>query len=474
MNLEAQSRRSGGSAKEPGLRAFSGLVCTIRTVSTQLRGKLKAKARAAERKKRSQKRDRRDGSSRLRIPVIVWERLRVDTLDGRHPLHRDRLHEQEHANELLARLAEDIEAIRTAPGEESLMSAMRKNWHHFEDFRYELRMAAHIARGGQKILALAGTHAGPDIVFIANSGHKVGAACYRANSRTELTLALRRISRRIADETFPTFCTAPLGTFGVDVFFQDREPTPAIVTESLVLVKQLLIEANVSADLSAPGVTVKRHLIDMRLAGEVRCVRLRVAFKTKPFEQARVVRHLQDKIEKESGWARQFEGASLLMIEGSDGTQNTSLKDPLKAILYADKCPFWGALISWLPSGGLESFEHTMVPERSIGLDVGIATSGPNMHTWAGDMATLSFSPDDSWEHWDFVERKDGMGSFLVQSLTTGVHSLRVPQPRTFAEVQSNEGFKESLAAKASEIIRANADHFPKASVRNFRLLPDY
>jgi len=85
----------------------------------------------------------------------------------------------------LHHLADDIRTVHDVPGARSLLKLMRRDKEGFEDFRYELRMAAAVARSeGQRLMQLAGPSAGPDFEFIAKSGHRCGVACYRGRSVT--------------------------------------------------------------------------------------------------------------------------------------------------------------------------------------------------------------------------------------------------------------------------------------------------
>lgn len=441
-------------------------------------GRLIGKARARERRRKAH---RSGGSNKLsaptRIPKIVRKHLSWSSLDRRHPLNAGALRERKDVMPMLKRLADDVETIALVSGAESLFSAIRRNSDHYDDFRYELRIAAAIQRSeGQEIERLAGTAAGPDIVFRARSGHRVGVACYRANSVTELVLHRRQLARRVADAAFPSFCRTPISiSFAVVLSFEDRQVDLGTEAIACKLVERMLVDASVpGASLTEGSVTATRVQADLRLPNEARCVRLRILFNTRPFEAARVSRHIRQKVQKESDrWARTFDGAPLLAIEASDGAQEGALLPTVRELLEGATCPFWGSVVTWLPRSGVETVESFMVPERSKGLDIGLCTYGPNTKTWAAGKAMATFTPEHSWEDWDLVQTPTGVGSYLVQSLSTGTHSVRLPGPASLDEVSANALFQEKLAEAAIRI-RDEASKFQRAQTRNVGRLPAY
>ena len=442
----------------------------------RLVGKAKARARARARKARQSKGGRRSQNTG-RVPRSVRKHLSWSSLNERHPLNPKVLRATRDTMRMLGHLADDIETIEHASGADALFSAIRKNCDRYDDFRYELRIAGAVQRSlGQEVLSLAGLTVGPDIVFRSRSGHKVGMACYRANSSTELVVRRRHLARRLIDTAFAAFRSSPLRqSFTIVLSLEDREVDEGTERAASKMLERMLVDPSVEGGvLIEENVKANRIGTDLRLKNETRCVRVRILFNTRPFETARVARHMRDKAQKEAErWADAFDGAPILVVEASDGAQEGALVPALREILEADACPFWGGIITWLPRTGIETVESFMVPHRSKGLDVGICTYGPNTSTWSEGMAMLRFTPDHSWEDWDLVENRLGQGSYLVQSLNIGSHSVRIPSPTSFGAAKADSLFREKLA-EATMRIREEALVFRRAKSRNVPSLPDY
>src|SRR5690606_135550 len=81
----------------------------------------------------------------------------------------------------LHHLADDLLSLKGVDGLEGLVKCLVRSADTYEDFRFELRTAANIARGKESsVVRLAGSRPGPDIELISTNGKRCGVACYRA------------------------------------------------------------------------------------------------------------------------------------------------------------------------------------------------------------------------------------------------------------------------------------------------------
>jgi hypothetical protein len=71
--------------------------------------------------------------------------------------------------------------LKDVDGFKGLIKRMRTDSEAYQDYRYELRIAANISRSHtSRVIRLAGDNPGPDVEFISVNSKKCGLACYRA------------------------------------------------------------------------------------------------------------------------------------------------------------------------------------------------------------------------------------------------------------------------------------------------------
>src|SRR5690606_1127230 len=112
---------------------------------------------------------------------VLRDAVSFGKLSDEHPLRRTWMSPTSLARFQLHHLADDLLSLKGVDGLEGLVKCLVRSADTYEDFRFELRTAANIARGKESsVVRLAGTRPGPDIELLSTNGKRCGIACYRA------------------------------------------------------------------------------------------------------------------------------------------------------------------------------------------------------------------------------------------------------------------------------------------------------
>ncbi|MBK8213243.1 MAG: hypothetical protein IPK71_05775 [Myxococcales bacterium] len=350
-----------------------------------------------------------------------------------HPLRALWSEPTERARDALHHLADDVRMVENVPGAKSLFKSMRTDPEGFDDFRYELRVGAAIARSaGQKLLRMGGPSSGPDIEFEALSGHTCGVACYRARSRTRAVEELHSHLGSIARSFFRRFVFYDVPeNLLLEMIFPRATLTKREAADAFNVLYDFWLRWDV-AQVEQNGIKVTRQMLPHLppVAGQRRRARLRLIVPLRKAERERVLRQLDQKIAKEiRSWASGYKGVPLFAVEESDAIHNGCLREDLDAIMADANQTFAGFLLTYYPSRGIESGDWVPRRSSSLGLHIGIETFGPNLSSWSEGHTLMSVTPDHAKEEWEFVRTGTGSYSILVHSLSLGSHYARLPLP---------------------------------------------
>lgn len=377
----------------------------------------------------------------------IRRHLRVAKLHKNHPVRSMWASSKPKDRVRLHHLADDLRLVNVTPGFSGLLKRLRTDLLAYDDMRYELRLAGILKRGGQALVSLGGSQAGPDVEFVSQSGHRCAAACYRLRSATDTIQLLRKASRRLADELFRLFHFHPMaGDWLLDVTFPDVPLLP----EHPRLAEDLLHEAWKTAGSGKHerhGICVEKvPLPTLRpLPGQRRRCQIRFFYPVRKAELKRASGQVWDKVEKERGWASANDGVPILAIEESDSLLGGALKDDLAATLAVENNPFAGVLLTSVQT--IEDAEWLPSPSEPEGLHVHLATFGPNIRSWAHGHHLVKYAPDHGVEEWSFFETVAGAGSELVRPFTYGVHCQRIQSPSEGVEPQADPEFQARVQA---------------------------
>lgn len=98
-------------------------------------------------------------------------------------------------------LAADLRAVQKVDGFERLAKRLVVDHEGYEDFRFELCIAAGLARArDQRVLHVAGEIPGPDVEVVTAAGHVCGIACYRPRRATMPHRSSKRIEDKLQQE----------------------------------------------------------------------------------------------------------------------------------------------------------------------------------------------------------------------------------------------------------------------------------
>lgn len=378
-----------------------------------------------------------------RIITTLNEHLRPGEVSEKHPLYDIwRQPSKRHCFEL-AHLASDCSVVTATPGADGLFGMMRRDAEGFWDFRYELRLAGAVGRAaGQSLIALGGSRRGPDIEVTSSSGHRVGIACYRASSKTQVAQQYRKISRELARRSLRVFHFSPLeASFCIQVTFQDAMPTESHRRSAKRILRRLLTSGSGEPEMRANGVVAQRMILPehLLLPQDLRRVRLRIIFPIRAYERRRVRRHLDEKLQKESvAWAARYDGKAILAVEESDGAPDGALSTDLRELLPAHPV-FAGACLTQAAyqseaapdDARLERIRWIGNPDEANPTErmrLEFRTFHENIDTWAGGRPIVSFATDHAREDWDLFATRAGSGNMLVESLKTSTHLVRLPK----------------------------------------------
>lgn len=369
---------------------------------------------------------------------------------------------------LLTHLADDVRATAPISGVESLLKLMRNDAEGFSDFRYELRVAAALARApGQRVLVLAGTKKGPDIEFCSQSQHTCGVACYRARSDPPNVKALRAVSQRVADGARRAFTFSPLSvSFCVEIVLDSVPVTAADEKLASDLAYRLLTEPRCPPELTDGAVRARRLPLPDGLlrSGDLRCVRLRFLYAIGAFEEARIAAHLDGKVAlEENAWASSYAGIPLLAIEASDGAGDDGLHPVLQQRMQNSREVFAGAFLTYYPANGVEGIKWIPRQGGSLGFHIEYRTARPNMNTWADGNPVVTIRPEHSREDWDLFQTPAGSGSELVESLHIGAHHVRLPAVEDPTNPTADPNYQRNVETAIARI-RAEDQKYPRGT----------
>lgn len=400
----------------------------------------------------------------------------IARLADNHPVRELWMSSTPEARWDLHHLADDVRVVGEVPGAKRLLKMLRKDAEGFFDFRYELRMAAAVARSsGQRLDRLAGPDAGPDIEFTSKSGHRCGIACYRAKPSPPSMAAAREALRRIATTFRRRFLFFPLAE---DLLIEMTFPSFPIGAEVEKSASDLVYDfwlQHDAGEAERDGVKVRRlrHPNVPRFANEKRRARLRFLMPVRAAERARVLGHLGNKLPSEArSWAARFDGVALSAIEESSSIQTGALRAEVEAHLREPDQPFAGVLLTYYPLIGMENVTWVARPGDARGLHIGVETFGTNTAVWAGDAPRIAYTPDLSNEEWEFVQTSDGTTAELLLGLTLGTHEVRLPPLKPGVVVPTDDPDFEPNVRRALEKIQAEmAKPLVSTGFRGF--LPD-
>ena len=390
------------------------------------------------------------------LPVLR-EAFGVSRLPADHPVRLWWSSEVERFT--LHHLADDIRTVGEVPGAKSLLKLMRRDKDGFEDFRYELRMAAAVARcEGQRLIQLAGSKPGPDIEFTAKSGQRCGVACYRGRSTTGGILASRTALETISETFLRCFIFKKLDAdLLIEVIFPEvplRAPDVALASE---LLREFWLRLDVGA-MERDAIHVQRLALPPlpKRSGQLQRCRIRFLLPMRAAERKRILGHLRAKVPAEvERWAASYGGVPLLAIEESEGIHNGSIRGDIAEDMKNSRHTFAGVLLTYYPENGIESIDWIPRDGDALGLHVGIETFGMNFKVWAGERPAVSFTPDNATEEWEFVRTPHGSYRELIKSLSLDSRHALLPPLKDPTRRPTEAPDVEATLRAAIEAIRS-------------------
>jgi hypothetical protein len=404
---------------------------------------------------------------------VIERHLPIAGLKDLHPVRRLWSTAEPKARISLHHLADDLRLTEAVEGFAGLVRRLRTDLDAFDDMRYELRIAAILARGGQRILKLGGSNAGPDVEFISSSGHTCGIACYRARSATDTVTHLRKRAREIASAFFPLFHFHPIsGDWLLDVTLPEVPLRSGDVAATTDLLRCAWMDAT-PGSLQRDGIHVTRAPLPVvsRLPGQRRRAHIRFFFPVRSAEKKRVLAHAWEKIEKERAWAVSYAGVPILAIEESDGLLGGALKDEFSELAKEEGNPLAGILLTSPQT--IEDAEWLGGPRSPAALHLHLTTFGPSIRTWAHGYHLVTLAPEHAKEEWSFFETDQGSGSELVRSLHYGVPCVRIASPAAGVEAADDPEFQHRVREALARIDREQAVLAERAAGL-IGFLPDY
>src|SRR5690606_4953391 len=138
-------------------------------------------------------------------------------------------------------LADDLLSLKGVDGLEGLVKCLVRSADTYEDFRFELRTAANIARGKESsVVRLAGTRPGPDIELLSTNGKRCGIACYRARGEAVRVEAVDARCSDVMAEFGKAFYSHQVGAdVGLEVLFPVFPPNDEDWIEATELLPRL-------------------------------------------------------------------------------------------------------------------------------------------------------------------------------------------------------------------------------------------
>lgn len=407
------------------------------------------------------------GADVQKLLDAITSSLKPDSLAPDHPLReRWEVPTEENAREL-TQLGDDIVTVEGVPGAQRLLRILRSDADNYRDLRYELRVAANVGRSSeQRLIELAGPRSGPDIRFIARSGHECGIACYSAKSGSPQMVRLRAVAETIMHRSLAAYMFAALrGDLLILTTFERVPVTDQDVSTALGLIYEMLTNGRIEPLIQRGDVRTGRTALprQLRLAGDVRRTRARFLFQVRSFEERRVLGMVRQKLAmEEEAWARSFNGIPLFCVEESDGC--TGMIHPKMQELLASTA-FACGVVTYYPIGGVESIDTTF-RERSDPIEprvhIEMKTLWDTVQSWRQGEASLTIFSPYAVEDWDFVQTSAGHGVECVRSLWIEQQLVRLgkyPDLRTAANDPAFQRAVEDAVRRSHE----RAKEFPRA-----------
>lgn len=333
----------------------------------------------------------------------------------------------------LQHLADDLREVQDTKGARSLIRQLQNNPVGFSDFRFELHLAGALARSrGQKLLALGGDKAGPDIEVQVRTGQRCGIACFRPASNAPSIIQLGKDLRNLIGQLKTTVIARSSVSQTIVLDFKEFPLQPHHAEAARGALRKFLTETG-KGELDAEGCQLFRlgpPPIDP--TRQLKTVRLRLQVPVPRWEKGRVDRTLTEKIAREAAsWASAYDGIPIIAIEESAFGQD--LSDTLKGLVTGDN-PFVGALATYLTvrpddagtPHGLEDIAFAFRPTNTD-INVGIETFGDNVDSWSRGHAVAVQTPASIREEWDVVVGASGAVVMQVRPAYLDRTYARVP-----------------------------------------------
>lgn len=348
-------------------------------------------------------------------------------------------------------IAADLRVVRDVPGGRQLIRTLIDDMEGYDDFRYELRMAAAVGRSaGQRLLGVGGTAKGPDIEVETRSGHRCGIACYRGRTWTPLIVEQSPETTRTLAERFGQIVAAkPLAVpvrivMAIEV---ERFPIePQVAQNAEAAFADVWCRPAGDPRARRDGVLVSREsatLPSLPVAWEVSVV-FRMPVPSR--EKFRFAGHLRRKLDHEQRqWAGGYPGVPVMFAEEPDfclGLEASTVNDMLRP---SAEHGFEGILTTWQFFGDgttrgsrfrVEQADwHSRTP--GVGINIGIETFGENVQSLGDGHLVGDFHPNNAEEEWQLrPDRRSGLAILrCVRRLQLARRIHRMPLPSDGREI---------------------------------------
>jgi hypothetical protein len=321
-------------------------------------------------------------------------------------------------------LADDLLALEAVDGFAALLKRMLEDAEAYEDYRYELRMAASLARAdGQTVVRLAGNRPGADVEFLTRSAARCALACYRARSATPGLNAVSAECASVARGFLNTFAREVVpADVGIEVLYPSFPITADDSRQAKALLDQMWRSPGEAEHTNASGILVRRcvRLRSLEHSDRKRRARIRFMFRVAERERLRIDRHLRQKLVKEdASWASSFDGCVLVAVEES-GFSNGLSEEELAALMSTSAANFSGIISTQLMHTTFGNVTHgfeDVTVHLNAPIELGVCTYGQNSHAWSKEYPAVSLYPDHACEFWDLWQDAVGVHAHCSRPL---------------------------------------------------------
>jgi hypothetical protein len=396
---------------------------------------------------------------------LIRSLFRVATLPTGHPVRS-----VWESPTLLARasqqhLADDLRECRAVPGFAGLLDRLRSDVNSFEAIRFELRVAASLARApGQQVLSLGGSGKGPDVVAKTRTGGVIRLACYRASSATPDLHQARGLFERVAADVLNRFLRpSPQDGSSLAIAlpaFPLRGGEERVVHD---LVRTIWNDAT-RPSVEAEGVKVERREVPPArpLPLARRAMRLRFTVPLGKWEDARIERQLVDKLEyEEASWAQEAPVGRVFAVERSafaDPSKVRRLLDDASKQegrafdLYQISLQGYGPQLDGVPHS-FEEVEHIGMPQWPAGLDLELRTFGDSVATWSNNDDVFTVRWDEEPEEYDLWQQDAVRARCTRRRALGSERRLERIDSTTFPRGREDPGYKAAVEAAMARIL---------------------